>query len=169
MFNTYAAIDIPLRVKAGGIPSGGSFRCDSLTEQPVSANLAGCSRAVAGGTAGSAKPPVLLFSIVFGLPELFVPHGSPAEFTGLGATCWADSSPALHWFIIGTNCSPDWFRILWFENRRCSSSRESKILERSHCLGWTGRLRRTDLNPLYSDRFGSIESTDGVGVSRQND
>ena len=29
----------------------------------------------AGGTAGSAKPPVLLSSAVFGLPELFVPQG----------------------------------------------------------------------------------------------
>ena len=30
---------------------------------------------VAGGTAGSAKPPVLLSSIVSGLPELFLPRG----------------------------------------------------------------------------------------------
>ena len=30
---------------------------------------------MAGGTAGSAKPPVLLSSVVFGLPELFVPRG----------------------------------------------------------------------------------------------
>jgi hypothetical protein len=33
------------------------------------------SRAVAGRTAGSGKPPVLPFSIVFGLPELFFPQG----------------------------------------------------------------------------------------------
>jgi hypothetical protein len=40
----YQVVDILLHLKAGGIPSGGSFRFDSPTEQQVSANLAGCSR-----------------------------------------------------------------------------------------------------------------------------
>jgi hypothetical protein len=39
------------------------------------------------GTAGNAisQPPVLLFSIVFGLPELVVPE-NPADFDGPGVT-----------------------------------------------------------------------------------
>ena len=49
--------------------------------------------------------------------------------------CGASSSRALHRFIIGTDRSPGWFRIL---PRYC---------------GRTGRLRRTGRNPLCSDRF----------------
>ena len=33
------------------------------------------SRTVAGGTAGSAKPPVLLFSTMYGVQALFLPQG----------------------------------------------------------------------------------------------
>ncbi|WP_182021530.1 hypothetical protein, partial [Haloquadratum walsbyi] len=50
-------------------------------EQPASANLKGCSRseagADAGGTAGGAKPPVLLFSTIYGVQAqaLFLPQG----------------------------------------------------------------------------------------------
>jgi hypothetical protein len=59
---------------------------------------------VAGGTAGSAKPPVLLSSIVFGLPELVVPRGSPADFDGLEVT-----------FLLRTavNSATDSVRIGW--------------------------------------------------------
>jgi len=80
-------------------------------------------------------------------PGVVCATGSPADFDGLGVIFLVlPRSRALHRFIIGTDRSPNWFRLLWFENRRFSSSRESKILERSHCLGRAGRHRRTSGN-----------------------
>ena len=90
---------------------------------------------MAGGTAGSAKPPVLLSSVVFGLPVLFVPRGGRQTSTDLELLSWAYSSRALHRFIVGTDRSPDWFRLL------------------SHCLGRAGRHRRTGGTHSIPDRF----------------
>ncbi|WP_182013737.1 hypothetical protein, partial [Haloquadratum walsbyi] len=100
----------------GGIPSGGSFRfhTPTPTEQPASANLKGCSRseagAGAGGTAGGAKPPVLLllFSTIYGVQALFLPQGRRQALANselLSAV--SSSSRAQHRFIIGTDRSPD--------------------------------------------------------------
>ena len=69
-------------------------------------------------------------------PGVVYATGSPADFDGLGVTFVVlPSSRALHRFIVGTDRSPGWFRIL---PRYC---------------GRTGRLRRTGRNPLRSNRF----------------
>ena len=102
----------------GGIPSGGSFRFHTLTptEQPASANLKGCSRseAGAGGTAGGAKPPVLLllFSTMYGVQALFLPQGRRQALANSELLSVVFSSSRaqhlhLHRFIIGTDRSPD--------------------------------------------------------------
>jgi hypothetical protein len=83
-------------------------------------------------------------------PRVIFASGSPADFDGLGVTfCGAYSSRALHRFIIGTDRSPDWFRLL------------------SYCLGRTGRHRRTDQNrsvpnliPTYTYNCLSPQATD---------
>jgi hypothetical protein len=71
--------------------NGGDFRF-AVPPNPgtvrVSVGFTDCGESSGtAGTAGSAtsQPPVLLSSIVFGLPELVVP-GSPADFDGFGVT-----------------------------------------------------------------------------------
>jgi len=122
----------------GGIPSVGSFRFNTPTEQPASANLKGCSRSEtgAGGTAGGAKPPVLLFSTMYGVQTLFLPQGRRQALANSELLSVVfSSSRAQHRFIIGTDRSPDWFRWL------------------SYCLGRTGRHRRTGGNRSVSNQF----------------
>ena len=87
------------------------------------------------GTTGSAtsQPPVLLSSVVFGLPKLFLFWGVRQISTDSELLSVVFSSSRalhlhLHRFIIGTDRSPDWFRFL------------------SECLGRTGRHRRTGGN-----------------------
>ncbi|WP_182021887.1 hypothetical protein, partial [Haloquadratum walsbyi] len=85
------------------------------TEQPASANLKGCSRSEAGsgagGTAGGAKPPVLLFSTIYGVQALFLPQGRRQALSNSELlSMLLPSSRAQHRFIIGTDRSPDWFR-----------------------------------------------------------
>jgi hypothetical protein len=73
------------------------------------------------GTAGSAgnvtsQPPVLLSSIVFGLPELVVPRGVRQISTDseLLSAVFSNSRALhlhLHRFSIGTDRSPDWVPI----------------------------------------------------------
>jgi hypothetical protein len=85
------------------------------------------------GTAGNAtsQPPVLLSSVVFGLPQLFLPWGVRQTSTDSELlSVLVSTSRALHRFMIvrGTDRSPDWFRLL------------------SDCLGRTGRHGRTGGN-----------------------
>jgi len=89
------------------------------------------------GTTGSAtsQPPVLLFSVVFGLPKLFLPWGVRQISTDSELLSVVFSSSRalhlhLHRFIMGADRSPDWFRFL------------------SECLWRTGRHRRTGGNRL---------------------
>jgi hypothetical protein len=63
--STAGAVDILLRVNAGGILSVGDFRFNDPTEHPPSWNLRGMFVVWAGGTTGSVKPPVLLSSATF--------------------------------------------------------------------------------------------------------
>ena len=86
------------------------------------------------GTAGTARsaisqPPVLISSIVFGLPKLVLPWGVWQISTDselLSAV--SSSSRALHRFSIGTDHSIDWVRLS------------------SHRLGRAGRHCRTEWN-----------------------
>ena len=110
----------------------------------------------AGGTAGSAKPPVLLSSVMLGLPELFLPQGVRQTSTDLELLSVVRSAVNSATDSEKNRAVIDWFRLLWFENQRFSSSRESKILERSHYLGRTGRHRRISGNRSVPNRFLSI-------------
>ncbi len=79
-------------------------------------------------------------------PRVVCASGSPADFNRLGVTfCGAYGSRALHRFILGTDRSPDWFRLL------------------SYCLGRTGRHRRTDRNRSVSDLI-PIQAYDCLSV-----
>jgi len=83
-------------------------------------------------TTGSAtsQPPVLLSSVVFGLPKLFLFWGvrqisTDSELLSVVLSSSRALHLHLHRFNVWTDCPPDWFRFL------------------SECLGRTGRHRRT--------------------------
>jgi hypothetical protein len=114
-------IDILLRVNAEESRAVGvsGLNIPTPTEQPASANLKGCSRseAGAGGTAGGAKPPVLLllFSTIYGVQAqaLFLPQGRRQALANselLSVVFSSSRAQHLHRFIVGTDRSPDWFR-----------------------------------------------------------
>ena len=90
-----------------------------------------------GGTAGaeSAKPPVLLSSVVFELPTLFLPWGvrqnsMDSELLSVLVSSSRALQLRLHRFmrLRGTDRSPEWVQLS------------------SDCLGRTGRHRRTGGN-----------------------
>jgi len=152
-----APLDILLGLKARGILSVGDFRF-AVPPNPSTVRIRVGFTDYSGWDCWECQAPGTPIFHRIRTPEVVFALGSPADFDRLGVTfCGAYSSRAPHRFIIGTDRSPDWFRLLWFENRRVSSSRESKILERSHCLGRTGRHRRTGRNrsvpsliPIYT-------------------
>ena len=133
--DTAVSLDILLRLKAGGILSVGNFRF-AVSPSIQSVRIRRDARGLCGWDCWDAKPPVLLSSVMFGLPVLFVPRGvqqtsSDSELLSVVLP----GSRALRQFIVGTDRSRDWFRLL------------------SHCWGRAGRLRRTGRNSLRSDRF----------------
>ena len=133
--DTAVSLDILLRLKAGGILSVGNFRF-AVSPSIQSVRIRRDARGLCGWDCWDAKPPVLLSSVMFGLPVWFVPRGvqqtsSDSELLSVVLP----GSRALRQFIVGTDRSRDWFRLL------------------SHCWGRAGRHRRTGGNRSLPNRF----------------
>ena len=132
------SVDILLRLKAGGIPTAPRLGVSGLQFHRASPRFESSGMLVVcgGWDCWECQAPGTPILGHIRTPGVVYATGSPADFDGLGVTFVVlPSSRALHRFIVGTDRSPGWFRIL---PRYC---------------GRTGRLRRTGRNPLRSNRF----------------